>query len=131
GKSKKLKPYLQIGGFFRVGTTAFKSMALFITEPGVTRYPKTVKNISIENQIAKYNSGFVIGAGIRYQIRDIHLALEVNYKHAFNNIVNEAGRWGNSELLYHYYDVFDDMKVKSLDVSFKVLFPISFKAFGR
>lgn len=130
----KLKPYLQIGGFIYFLQFAHKSINTSYTENGVP-IPRTQGNLNLKKLITPFNSGFWVGAGVGYDTRvaglPLRLEIEVNYKHGFNNIVNEDRRYENKELIFGYYDVFDDLKLRNWDLTFKVLLPISFKAFRR
>ncbi len=125
----RLKPYLQIGGFFRGLQFAHKSIDT------VLNGKKETKLLNLEKRIHRIDSGLCFGAGITYDTRfagfRLFLELEVNYRHGFNNIVNEDQRYENAELIPGYYDVFDDIKLRNWDLTFKILLPISFKTFKR
>jgi hypothetical protein len=133
----KLKPYIQMGGFFGILYLAHKSIESDITQT-LTDSKKidekeTIKDITIMKQIKNYHVGFLLGGGIGIDtgIKGLRLGVEVNYKQGLNNIVDEAHRYDNHKLVYGYYDVFDDMKLRTVDLTIKVLLPISFKAFKK
>lgn len=134
----KLKPYLQIGGFFRIITSAYKKLYKIHTETvqadpfiDFSTGEKFLEEIPIKEKITRTNGGLLVGAGIGRDIRGLRLSIEVNYKYGLNNIVNEENRWGDMNITLGHYDVFDDMKIRNWDLSVKVLLPISFKAFRR
>jgi hypothetical protein len=126
----KLKAYLQIGGFYRFTTAAYKSIDVNVGESG---FPSEAgaKGVNIKNQITRFDIGFLIGSAVGFDTRRLRLEIEVNYKHSLRNIVNGDQRYENNELVFGYYDVFDDIKVRNWELSFNILLPVSFKAFRR
>lgn len=128
----KLKPYLQIGGFLRILEFAHKTIDS-VSKPENT--PDDTKSFYLKKLINRINSGFCMGAGISYDTKfmgfPFRLEFGVNYKHGFNNIVDKDQRYKAEDLVFGYYDVFDDIKLRSWDLSFKILVPMSFKAFER
>ena len=95
----KFAPYLQMGGYLRFLQFANKEI-----ESSLEADPDgNTKTISFKDQINRFNSGFCVGAGIGYDTKfmgfDFRLEFEVNYKHGFNNIVNEDRRYTNKELV--------------------------------
>lgn len=134
-KKSKLKPYLQIGGFLRILQFALKSIDT-IPDTGYSPYlEENTKSFYLNKLITGTNSGFCAGAGISYDTVfmgfPLRLEFGLNYKHGFNNIVDEDQRYKCEELISGYYDVFDDIKLRSWDLNVKILLPVSFKAFKR
>lgn len=137
--NKDLKPFFQLGGFIHILANAFKAIVRRTTEKisdqpgGDISYEYVYKDLQIRDQIFHFNAGLSIGAGIGYDIGDSGLRLEVeaNYRYMFNNIIDGKRRWTNQNLLLGYYDVFDDIKISNFDLSFKVLVPISYRAFEK
>ncbi|NIM11874.1 MAG: outer membrane beta-barrel protein [Candidatus Aminicenantes bacterium] len=129
----KLKPYLQIGGFLSIMRSAYKMMSIKITEV-IGQYQGSsttlIEDIPIKDHITRSRSGFCLGAGIDYDAGDLRLGIEINYKHLLGNIVNKDHRF-DKDILLGYYDVFDDITIRNVEISLKVLLPISFKAFRR
>lgn len=126
----KLKPYVQIGGFCQFLLSAVKTIEIDSPHTGEERVEKAA---NIERLLKKYNIGIWIGAGFGFKtgLENLRMELEVNYKHGLSNIVDTHHRYENRELLYGYYDVFDDMKLRSWNISLKILLPLSYKAFRR
>jgi hypothetical protein len=122
-------PYLQIGGFFRIREAANKSIEVTM-EPEIATFTGEDK-IDIRKRFAWGGGGILIGAGIGYDARGIRVEAEVNFKYQFNNIVNGKYRDDNQQLVFAYFDVFDDMKLKNWDLSINILLPLSFKVFRR
>jgi hypothetical protein len=123
----KLKPYLQGGVFCYVLISAYKTIDVDLTKAEV----ETAVDIKIKDQFTTFNYGLWFGAGIGFNLGRFRLEFEANYKHGLNNIVDVNHRYDNQAIMYGYYDVFDDMKLRTWDLSLNVLLPISFKAFRR
>lgn len=126
----KLVPYLQMGGYLRfLQLFANKSI---MSDLGIE------ETFNFKKLFNRFNSGFCVGAGIGYDtvlkgIQGIRFRLEfeVNYKHGFNNVVNEDRRYTHEELVFGYYDVFDDMKLSNWHFGFKLLLRISDKPYRK
>lgn len=134
----KLKPYVQIGGFFSILYLAHKSIDLDITQKLKDRQElinekEIITDIFIMKQLKNYHAGFLVGGGISIDtgFKGLRVGIEMNYKQGLNNIVDEDHRYSDHKIIYGYYDVFDDMKLSTLDLTVKVLLPVSFKAFKR
>ena len=134
GIKAKLKPYLQIGGFLRILEFAHKSIDSSL-ETGSGPPDEDTKVFYLKDLISRINSGFCMGAGISYDTKfmgfPFRLEFGFNYKHGLNNIVDKDQRYKPENLVFGYYDVFDDIKLRNWDLSFKILVPMSFKAFKR
>jgi hypothetical protein len=132
-KRWKLVPYVQIGGFLRFLQFAHKSIDYFLG----TESPLDIetKNLNLKKLFTRVGSGFCLGAGIGYdtEIKGFIFRLEVeaNYKHGFNNLIVDNNRYDNKELIFGYYDVFDDIKLRNFAISLKLLMSIYRKAFRR
>jgi hypothetical protein len=128
----KLKTYIQVGGFYRSLTSAKKLIDISF---GDIQFPTVIQNtvINIEEQSRRSNIGFLVGvaAGVGHDASGVRFLIELNYKHQFNNIILEDQRYENAELIYGFYDVFDDIKIGNLELSVKLLLPLSFKVFKR
>ena len=125
----KLKPYVQAGVYCGLLQSAVKTLDA-VSEPLEEGY-KDEAIVNIKELLTRFNVGLWIGGGIGYETGEIRLAVEVNYKHGLNNIIDKDRRYDNPELRFAYYDVFDDIKVSNVELSLKVMLPLSFKAFRR
>jgi hypothetical protein len=125
----KFQPYVQVGGFYRILESASKSVRA-VVHPEVEAF-RDIAGEDVRKHFAWGNGGFLVGAGIGLDTRKARLEVEINYKHVFNNIIAGDCRFDNPELMYAFYDVFDDIKVSNWDISMKILLPLSFKAFRR
>ena len=122
-------PYLQIGGFFRLRASAYKSIEVAVV-PEMATFTGEDK-IDIRKRFDRGGGGLLIGAGIGYDARGFRLEAELNFKYQVNNIVNEKYRDDNQQLVFAYFDVFDDMKLINWDLSINILVPLTFKVFRR
>jgi hypothetical protein len=127
--TRKFQPYVQVGGIYRILETAAKSLQA-VVKPEVEAF-RDITRLDVRKQFTWGNGGFLLGAGIGFDTGRVRLEVELNYKHIFNNIVNGDRRYDNPELMFAFYDVFDDIKVNNWDISVKFLLPLSFKAFRR
>lgn len=125
----KLKPYVQVGAYCGLMQSAVKSLKA-VSDPETEGY-KDETIIKIKELFTRFNIGLWVGGGIGYETGDLRLAIEVNYKHGLNNIIDKDRRFDNPELQFAYYDVFDDIKIRNFELSLKVMLPLSFKAFRR
>lgn len=125
----KLQPYIQLGGFYRIQESADRILRARLI-PEIEGFNEEAA-MDMRNQFTWGNGGIIAGLGVGYDTGGIRLEAELNYKFVFNNIVNGDRRYENKELVYNYYDVLDDIKVRNWDLSLKVLLPITFKAFRR
>ncbi len=131
-----LKPYIQVGGFFRFVTSARKDIYIKQIEADGTDIPEYLadENLAIKSLLSRTQKGLWLGAGVGYGTKGgikLEVNLEINYKHGFNNIVNADMRWSDAKLLYFHYDVFDNIKLSHLEVGLKISVPILFKAFKK
>jgi hypothetical protein len=129
----KLKPYIQIGGFLSTMISARKAMTIRFTEiigesPGGGT--TLVEGIPVKKHLTRSSMGFCLGAGIDYDAGNLRLGIEINYKHLLGNIVNEDLRYDN-DIALGYYDMPDDIALRNVEISLKVLLPISFKVFEK
>lgn len=133
--SSKLKAYIQIGGFYRILTSAQKLIDLetnFKDDTVGTEIEEITKTVlNIKKHTRQSNTGILAGAVLGYNIEGIRLEVHLNYKFTFNNIFKKDQRYENIELMLGYYDVFDDLKLSYWDLSVNVSIPLSFKAFRR
>lgn len=124
----KFKPYLQVGVYYSMLQTAIKTLNA-VSLPDQEYREQAI--VDIKQLLTRSNLGIRVGLGVDYDIGDFRLQVEANYKFGFNNIVDKANRFGNEQLMFAFYDVFDDMKLRNWELSVKLLLPISYKAFRR
>ena len=122
------KPYIQVGVYYSMLQSAIKTLDA-VSLPDQEYREEAI--VDIKGLFTGSNLGIRVGAGIDYDIGGFRLQLEANYKFGINNIVDKANRFKNEQLMFAFYDVFDDMKLRNWYLSFKILLPISFKAFRR
>lgn len=124
----KLRPYVQVGGYYSWLQSGEKMLhAVSLPE----NYEEEAI-IGIKRQFKRSNTGFWLGAGLGYELGNgMRLQVELNYRHGMNNIVAKSRRFENQEIMFAYYDVFDDMKPRNWELSVKLLLPLTYKAFRR
>jgi len=126
----KLRPYVQIGAYYSLLQSGEKLLQA-VSLPGEEYKEEAI--VDIKQQFTTSNFGLWIGAGVGYELSgsDIRLQMEVNYRHGLNNITDKTRRYDNKELMFSFYDVFDDMKPGNWALSVNLLLPLSYKAFRR
>jgi hypothetical protein len=127
-KNEHWHPYFQVGGYFGLRESGVKRVDAY-SSPEREYEDKAI--IGINNLISGTAFGLIVGAGIRYNTCLVRLQIEMNYKHGLTNIIDEKERFRYTDLMFTYYDIFDDMKTSTLEICVKVMFPLSFKAFKR
>jgi hypothetical protein len=127
---RRWKPYIQAGGYVRLRESATKNVEAY-NMPDRTYKDEAV--IDIQELICGTAYGLWLGAGMNYHLQtpDIFLALEINYRYGLKNITNRYNRYNSEQLKFAYYDIFDDMRTGNLEISLKVMVPISYKAFKK
>jgi hypothetical protein len=126
----KFKPYFQVGGYYSLLQSGEKLLQA-VSLPDEEYKEEAI--VDIKQQFTTSNFGFWLGAGLEYELNNMGIRLQagVSYRHGLNNITDKAQRYENKELMFSYYDVFDDMKPGNWALSVKVLLPLSYKAFRR
>lgn len=125
-------PYVQAGVLYGHLYNAFKALDVNIesTGSGISDKEEAIKEVG--KLFKKNHAGLCLGAGIEYDTGRVRLAVELNYKHGLHNVVvGGEARYADKEMLYAYYDVFDDMKLRNWEIMVSIMLPIKYKAFRR
>jgi hypothetical protein len=127
----KLRPYVQAGFYYSLLQGGEKSLRAF-SLPDRNEYEEEAI-IPVKDQLTASNFGLWLGAGFGYELKSIgaRVQMGLNYRHGLNNVVDSGQRYENKELMFAYYDVFDDMKLRNWDITVSVMLPLSYKAFRR
>lgn len=127
--TKKVKPYIQAGGFY--GRLIEASKAVTTTgidkaSGGVNEFSNGTQATGVTDLYLKSQVGLLGGAGIGYNLGGIMVSLDANLKVGMNNIVNVKERYSATRQLEGFGNVLDDTKLKNLEISFSLLFPLKF-----
>ncbi len=125
---KDLRPYVQVGFFYATLINAAKGLTItgndFASGGGV---PITSEEVLIgaDDLFIKSSIGAIAGVGVSYDVGNIRLGLDVNYRYGFNNVTDRENRFSENQL-NGAGDALDDIKLQNIAVSFNVLFPMRF-----
>ncbi len=126
---KPFSPYIQVGGLARFRLPAYKDIAAQYTGKG-PQGDEILDDIDIRKQIRSSHPGIIIGAGAAVDFifleRHLRLEMEYNYKHIFYGIISKKNRFDNEQLLFGYYDAFNDIKMSNHTLSINFLLQLGF-----
>ena len=124
---RNLRPFVQLGMFCSVLLNAQKSVTVSSTDiaSGGTNQIDSQPLITGAKDLFGNYWGFTGGAGATYQMGNVRLTLEANYRQSLANIVNAKNRFGNDRLS-GIGDAQDDLNLKNIVVSAGVLFPMRY-----
>ncbi len=135
----RLQPNIHIGGFYNRLFTAEKTI-MVSEKPGRVDYQGNViyftgtnatTVLSIEEVMASGYWGLSSALGLAYRFEYFYAKLEARYQYGLNNIVSPSQRLELPELVYGFHDVFDDLTLQNLEISFGIYVPLSYKSFRR
>lgn len=78
------------------------------------------KNLFIKSQFMWY-----LGGGISYDVGNVRLGAELNYKQGLNNITNKQNRYTDQRMI-GMLDALDDMTLQNISIEFYCVFPMKF-----
>lgn len=125
---QSLRPYAQVGIGYGVLLKADKYMEVesFDRASGATNPIQNdspiigAKNLFISSQFMWY-----LGGGLSYEVGNVRLGAEVNYKQGLNNITNKQNRYTDQRMI-GMLDALDDMTLQNVSVEFYCVFPMKF-----
>jgi hypothetical protein len=124
----KLRPFVQVGGYY--GTLLNANLTL--QRQGIDRASGSVSPISEPDlevgnpdYFIKTSLGLVGGIGVNYDVGNVRLSLEANYRYGMNSLANAANRYYDNRLASIGYAP-DNIKLRSFEVSLSCLFPMRF-----
>ncbi|HYG17467.1 MAG TPA: porin family protein [Ohtaekwangia sp.] len=128
----KLRPYIQVGVFQAICLDASKSITVTgidYASGGTNEFERDPIVVGAKDLFAKYYWGLIGGAGVYYNLGNVRLNLDIQYKHGLSNIASVENRYDN-DMLVGAGDVLDDMNLNSVAVSVGCLFPMRFLTSG-
>jgi hypothetical protein len=125
----RLTPYVQAGAFY--GTLLNAKKITDAKEFTISNGSKLEANayeetFNLKNEIISTQLGLIGGAGIAVDINYFRLALELNYRYGFNNIVNVNNRYNDNRQTSGIYDVLDDMKIRNFGLYLNFSTPLDY-----
>ncbi|MCP4215867.1 MAG: PorT family protein [bacterium] len=124
----KLAPYIQLGGFIGWLSSATKKVH-GIDLPDESYQDTAI--LKLNTELNDFNYGLLAGVGFQYKLNNsgLRFQLEVTCRYSLDTLNNPTNRFSNKELMYAFYDVFDDMKSRNIALTFKIMLPLSYRAF--
>ncbi|NMM48193.1 PorT family protein [Flammeovirgaceae bacterium KN852] len=122
-------PYIQGGFYYSKLIDAFKTISTTGVDnvtgnSGEIQYSE--ESFGVKNQLLKGSIGWIAGVGAAYDIGNVRISAEINYKNGLNNIASSQNRFANTDSATGYYDVFDDFTLKHIEFNLNLLFPLKF-----
>lgn len=129
-KNRSVTPYIQAGPFLDFSVGASKIVSITQAEQGI-QIPVAEYTIDVGNQLSAISGGLMFGGGAKIKISSFYINAEANYKLGLNNVVNPGRRYANPLMVNGVYDVFDDMRMSTLEINLGVLIPLKYLTPGN
>lgn len=130
--NRKLKPYVQVGGYMSFLLDATKSLTvsgLDRASGGENTFQNEPVIVGAKDLFAGNHWGLLGGVGVNYNLGNVRLNLDVQYKLGMSNI-SSAKQRNSSDRLSGMGDSLDDMTLSSLQFNLGCLFPLRFLTSG-
>jgi hypothetical protein len=128
----KIRPYVQAGFFQAILISGRKSITITGTDyasGGTNEFEREPIAVDATNLFAKYYWGIIGGAGLYYNLGNVRLNLDLQYKYGLSNITSTKNRYDN-DMLVGAGDVMDDLNLNNISASIGCLFPLRFLGSG-
>lgn len=128
----KLRPYFQAGFYQGILLNATKSVTISGVDQGAggtNEFKNEPVIVGAKDLFAKYYWGLIGGAGVYYNLGNVRLNLDVQYRYGMSNITSVENRYSNSQLM-GIGDVMDDLHMDNLAIAVGCLFPMRFLQSG-
>ncbi|QCK15359.1 hypothetical protein [Mangrovivirga cuniculi] len=129
GGKREFIPYVQGGFYYSRLIDAFKTITTSGTDNVIGNQGNiqtSEESFGVKNQIMDGSIGWIAGIGAAYDIGNIRVSAEINYKSGINNIASSQNRYSNGNTATGYYDVFDDFTLQHIEFNLNLLFPLKF-----
>jgi len=128
----KLRPYFQAGLYQAILLNATKTVSITGVDQGSGGINE-IKNepiiVGAKDLFAKYYWGLIGGAGVNYNLGNVRLNLDIQYRYGMSNITSVENRYSN-EQLSGVGDAMDDLHMDNLAIAVGCLFPMRFLQSG-
>jgi hypothetical protein len=127
-----ITPYVQAGAYTAFLLGANKSVTITGVDHasgGTNNFAYEPVSVGAEDLFARSHYGFIAGAGLYYNIGNIRLNLDVQYRIGQSQINSGENRYQNDRLS-GIGDAMDDITIDNAAASFGILFPLRFLSSG-
>ncbi len=123
----EIKPYVQAGFYYGILSTANKKVEISGTDKasGGTNFNQPDILVGAKDLFIKSSIGFMAGVGVSYDVGNIKVLLDVNYRLGTNNITNRKNRYTNNTLS-GAGDALDDLKLRNISINLGCLLPMRY-----
>jgi outer membrane protein W len=128
----KLRPFVQAGVFYAMLVNANKSIEVKGTDyasGGVNEFTNEPVLVGAEDIFAKNYWGITAGVGVNYNLGNVRLIFETNYRMGMSLANSTTNRYKNDRLA-GVGDALDDVKLNNIVISLGCLFPMRYLASG-
>lgn len=128
----RLRPYVQAGIYYGFLINANKTVEVTGTDyasGGVNQFTNDPVIIGAKDLFAENHWGLLGGIGANYNLGNVRLNLDIQYRHGMSLINSTENRFG-SDRLSGIGEAMDDIKLNNLAFSLGCLFPMRYLASG-
>jgi len=128
----RLRPYVQVGVYYGFLINANKSVEVSGTDyavGGVNEFTNDPVIIGAKDLFANNHWGLLGGIGANYNLGNVRLNLDIQYRKGMSLINSTENRFG-SDRLSGIGEAMDDIKINNLAFSIGCLFPMRYLASG-
>lgn len=107
----RLRPFVTLGGYedFLLSATSDFSARY---NPDNSSYSDN--NVNSSDRRNKFNTGLMGGIGLSYKIATwAHVFIDFRYTYGLSNIVNDANRYADQNLIFNYFYLDDNLKISN------------------
>lgn len=125
-------PYIQAGAYFNHLINANKEVnisGIDYASGGVNKFESEPVMVGATDLFAKQHYGFMAGAGLYYNVGNIRLNFDVQYRLG-QSVINSGKNRYNNDRLAGIGDAMDDITADNIAVSIGTLFPLRFLSSG-
>ncbi len=127
---KRIRPYIQIGGFYGLRYSSFVTAETIETETGFeTTSEPTSKLFSNNEQFLYSNVGATSGIGIVYTFKRSRIGIESNFFYGLKNIADKQNRMNDQQLSGEFYSITDNLLLMHGSIS--LVYSVSLKCLRR
>jgi hypothetical protein len=128
----KVRPYIQAGFYQGILLNATKSVTISGVDQGAggtNEFKNEPIIVGAKDLFAKYYWGLIGGAGVYYNLGNVRLNLDIQYRYGMSNVTSAENRYSNAQLM-GVGDVMDDLHMDNLAIAVGCLFPMRFLQSG-
>lgn len=128
----KIRPYIQAGvygAYLLNATKEVRVSGVDFASGGERGFKNEPIIVGAKDLFAKNHYGILGGAGFYYNLGNVRLNFDVQYKYGLTNISSTKNRYENDRLI-GIGDAMDDLLLDNLSISIGTLFPLRFLSSG-